>query len=64
MRQDQKGTKGDILFVLTDNFKRIVSEFITTPFYDMNQKILTPPKKKGLFPKLSVDSNFKFTSYA
>ena len=31
-------------------------------FHDMNQKIQTPPKKP--ISKISVDSNFTFTSYA
>ena len=35
---------------------------ILTSLYDMNQKILTPPKK-NVISKISVDSNFVFTSY-
>ena len=36
------------------------SVILTTSFYDMNQKIQT----KKLTSKISVDSNFIFTSYA
>ena len=37
------------------------SVILTTSFYSMNQKILT---KKKLISKISVDSNFMFSSYA
>ena len=36
------------------------SVILTTSFYDMNQKILT----KKVISKISVDSNFTYTSYA
>ena len=53
----------DDQFIVNPDFQKILKEYsviLTTPFYGMNQKY----KQQKLNSKISVDSDFMFSSYA
>ena len=65
----ERPLKSHIAFSSNPNNLKEYSVILTTSFYDMNEQILTKKKKKKkkkkkLISKISVDTNFTFTSYA